>query len=322
MRRTNKSPSSPIHLTDAQRAEIDTQTSTLLHDLSSNISSLTAAENLRISTETALLERRFGKPNKKGLLWRWAAGSDDANDDEGGRKSAEQVEVEGRAHGIRVCREGILWYLGWSLQGVVGVQRGMIEVRAAREREKEKSVLWKMKGGEVGSSGGGGGQSHRAVAGGQIPRRTADSSALGEATNNDPDYRTTSTFNPSLSEPPAESPDDEDSESLPPSLRQLLATENSTLLTHYSTSLTKIVQAERSLLEISALQSTLVSHLATQGELIEQLVSDAQGTGENVQRGNRELKRAGERWGRGMARGVFWGSVGICGGLVLWDLVF
>ncbi len=234
-------------------------------------------------------------------------------------KSTEQLEAEGRAHGIRVCREGILWYLGWRLQGAVGMQRGMIEVRASREREKEKSVLWKMKVGEAGTDMGR--QDHGAVAGGQISRRTADSGMRGEATNGDIDYKMHSTFNPNLEDTKGED-GLEDEESLPLSLRQFLASENSTLLAHYETSLSKIAQAEKSLLEISSLQSTLITHLATQGEMIEQLVSDAQGTGENVQRGNKELKRAGERWGQGLARGVFWGSVGLCGFLVAWDLVF
>lgn len=206
-----------------------------------------------------------------------------------------------------------MWYLGWRLQSAVDLQRGMIEVRASREREKEKSVLWKMKVGEVGAginlSGNG------VVAGGQIPRRT-DGGGLGTETN----YKLHPQFHPSLEESQDEAL--EDGEKLSPALRQLLALENSNLLTYYDSQLSKIAQAEKSLLDISSLQSTLVAHLATQGEMIDQLVSDAQGTGENVKRANKELKRAGERWGKGLARSVFWGTVALCGFLVGWDLVF
>lgn len=78
--------------------------------------------------------------------------------------------------------------------------------------------------------------------------------------------------------------------------------------------------AEKSLLEISSLQETLVSHLATQEEHISQLISDVDTTQTNVGQGNRELKRATER--RSTAQAVFWGTVGLCTWLVVWDLVF
>lgn len=78
--------------------------------------------------------------------------------------------------------------------------------------------------------------------------------------------------------------------------------------------------AERSLLEISSLQETLVTHLTTQEEFITQLVSDVDTTEENIGRGNRELKRATER--RSPAQAVFWGTVGLCTWLVVWDLIF
>lgn len=81
-----------------------------------------------------------------------------------------------------------------------------------------------------------------------------------------------------------------------------------------------IRNAEKSLLEISSLQETLVSHLATQEEYIDQLVTDATSTQTNIGQGNKELKRATER--RSTAQAVFWGTLGLCTGLVVWDLVF
>ena len=78
--------------------------------------------------------------------------------------------------------------------------------------------------------------------------------------------------------------------------------------------------AEKSLLEISSLQQTLVSHLGTQEEYISQLVTDAASTQTNIGRGNKELKRASER--RSAAQAVFWGTVGLCTSLIVWDLIF
>lgn len=78
--------------------------------------------------------------------------------------------------------------------------------------------------------------------------------------------------------------------------------------------------AERSLLEIAELQSSLVSHLDIQSSHISQLVSDSINTTANVQGGNKELKKASER--KSTARMVFWASCVLCGVLVGWDLVF
>lgn len=44
---------------------------------------------------------------------------------------------------VRVVREGVLWFLRRGLEDVVVVQRGMVERRIERVREREKSVLYK-----------------------------------------------------------------------------------------------------------------------------------------------------------------------------------
>jgi syntaxin 18 len=75
---------------------------------------------------------------------------------------------------------------------------------------------------------------------------------------------------------------------------------------------------EKSLTEISELQSTLANNLSIQSAHIEQLVEDSFNTTENVGSGNKELKRATER--RSTAQIVFWGTSGFCAFLVLWDL--
>lgn len=82
----------------------------------------------------------------------------------------------------------------------------------------------------------------------------------------------------------------------------------------------RVRNAEKSLLEISSLQQSLVSHLAAQEDYIGQLVTDAAATQTNIGGGNRELRRATEK--RSTAQAVFWGTVGVCTWLVVWDLIF
>jgi t-SNARE complex subunit (syntaxin) len=74
------------------------------------------------------------------------------------------------------------------------------------------------------------------------------------------------------------------------------------------------------LAEISDLQSTLISHLATQTEQIDHLVADSFSTTENVEGGNKQLKKAAQR--PSTARMTFYATTGLCAFLVLWDLIF
>jgi syntaxin 18 len=73
------------------------------------------------------------------------------------------------------------------------------------------------------------------------------------------------------------------------------------------------------LIEISELQTQLVSNLETQSAHIEQLVADSFLTTENVGGGNKELKKATQR--KSTAKYVFYASCGLSAFLVLWDLV-
>jgi syntaxin 18 len=77
--------------------------------------------------------------------------------------------------------------------------------------------------------------------------------------------------------------------------------------------------AEKSLVEISELQTQLVNNLATQSAHIDQLVADSLFTTENVGGGNKQLKKASER--KSTAKYVFYASCGLSLFLVVWDLV-
>ncbi len=75
--------------------------------------------------------------------------------------------------------------------------------------------------------------------------------------------------------------------------------------------------AEKSLIEISELQTTLVENLEIQSANVEQLVADAFQTGENVEKGNKELKKALDR--PSTARYTFYAASGLCLFVVVWD---
>ncbi|KAF2877426.1 snare protein syntaxin-like protein 18/UFE1 [Massariosphaeria phaeospora] len=107
-------------------------------------------------------------------------------------------------------------------------------------------------------------------------------------------------------------------EQLDPEQLQLFAQENQDMLKHYEDHLDQVRVAEKSLLDISELQSTLANNLSVQSAHIDQLVEDSFLTTENVGGGNKELKRATER--KSTARMVFWSTAAFCATLVLWDL--
>ncbi|KAJ3472997.1 hypothetical protein NLG97_g10583 [Lecanicillium saksenae] len=95
---------------------------------------------------------------------------------------------------------------------------------------------------------------------------------------------------------------------------------NQDMMKHYESTLAKVQTAEKSLVEISELQSLLVNNLAIQSAHIEQLVTDSLSTAENVGGGNKELKKAAQR--PSAARYTFFAASGLCTFLVLWDLIF
>lgn len=219
-------------------------------------------------------------------------------------------------------RESILWLLRRRLEHVTELQREMVEKRIERVREREKSALYKQSATTTTPGTGPtpmeGVEDSRYVASTSVPAPTHAQGDLSAADESQIEQQ------------------------LSPEQLQLFEEENSLLLRSYEDTLNKIQfvfpspyphslprtfvmltdgrNAEKSLLEISSLQNTLVSHLATQDEYISQLVADASNTASNVQRGNAELKRATER--RSTAQMVFWGTVGLCTSLIIWDAIF
>ena len=82
---------------------------------------------------------------------------------------------------------------------------------------------------------------------------------------------------------------------LTPAQIQQFQLENNALLDHMSSTLSSVLAAEKSLLEVSALQTELVSHLVQQTEMTDRLYDEAVGSVADVKGANVQLKRAAER---------------------------
>ena len=73
------------------------------------------------------------------------------------------------------------------------------------------------------------------------------------------------------------------------------------------------------MVEISELQTTLAQNLEMQSTRIDHLVDDSANTELNVAGGNKQLKKASERFRP--AQYVFYASCGLSAFLILWDLI-
>lgn len=223
---------------------------------------------------------------------------------------------EGKEDTLVRWRAGVLWYLGARLDFVAGGWREMVERRVRREVERGRSDLASA--------------TVMPTPGDKDRKGTTALSSLIEEEEREAEAKKRRHAGPNgsiagnnmvLGKGSAGAGgavvDDDD---LTPAQLQLFAEENHGLLQYYTDTLSQVRTAEKSILEISELQTQLVDNLSLQSGQISQLVGDSERTEENVGGGNRELKRATER--RSVARMVFWASVGLCGFLVGWDLVF
>lgn len=277
-------------MTDAERDAVDAQSKQLLRQLNNGITNLKQAEDVRNQTadSVALSKRARGG---LGAIGRWAAGGAVT------AKSIDEERQEAERKTVAAVRESIIMYLQQALDQAGRIQSEMMGIRLDREVEKSKSVLYKSRG-----------------AGG-IPygRDEAVSISAVQGKGDSGNHMTNGILPDSATMSPGE-------ERLSAEQMQLFASENADLLRHYEDQLDQVRQAESSILEISELHSTLHANLQQQSEHIDQLVQDSYLTTENLGRGNKELKRASER--RSTAQTVFWGTIGFCSFLVVWDLVF
>ncbi|TGO46489.1 hypothetical protein BOTNAR_0585g00040 [Botryotinia narcissicola] len=283
-RRTNISSKTKQrrHLTDRQREEIDAETKKLLRELNFNIKSMDEAEGIRYTTETLIIQSKYARA--LGRFGNWAAGGGEQS------KSLEQQLEEARLNAIKMHRDNIIWYLRKKLSECGKLQASMMEIRIMREVEKNKSNLAKS----------------RAM----MPdlENLGDSSSTKFTSNGDVQLEVQSPSQPQPSD-----------DQLSLEQLQMLAEENHDMVKHYQSTLDQVKTAEKSLIEISELQTQLLNSVASQAEQIEILAEQSYQTTENVGGGNKELKRATER--KSTAKYVFYASCGLSAFLILWDLV-
>ncbi|KAF1843317.1 syntaxin [Cucurbitaria berberidis CBS 394.84] len=288
-RTSNSSPSTDKdakYLSDAQRTEIDAQAKQSLRELNYAINTLRDAEQIRQSTQAQVALRKRAKQGL-GALGRWAAGGAIT------AKSVDEEVEEAKVNTIKAHRESIIWSLQNELEACGSFQSGMMEIRLMREVEKSKSVLYKTRGTGPATNDYSGMNGGHGTGAGSVDHRGKTSHAQEESS--------------AVIE-----------NQLDPEQLQLFAQENQDMLKQYEDQLDKVRQTEKSLTEISELQTTLANNLSIQSAHIDQLVEDSFNTAENVGGGNKELKRATERGST--AQKVFWCTCAFCTTLVLWDL--
>lgn len=271
-------------MTDNQREAFDADSKALLLQLNGAITALKQVEEARndAADEIALRKRAQGG---LGALGRWAAGGAIT------AKSPEEEQKEAARKTITAVRESIILYLQTKLEEAGTIQREMMDARLSRAEEKAKSILAK------------------SAFSGNI-QHGLDNEPVGQAGGTG--KKQYSAHLESGPMPPTST------EQLTQEQLQLFQEENHELLKHYEDQLDQVRTAERSILEISELHTTLHANLAQQSEHIDQLVQDSYLTTENLGKGNKELKRASER--KSTAQALFWSSAAFCSFLIVWDL--
>ncbi|CAK7264639.1 hypothetical protein SEPCBS119000_001100 [Sporothrix epigloea] len=296
----NDDGSAPTSLTDAQREDIDANAKRLLRDLNAAIRALAEAETLHQETQRALTRKKYA-----GGSFRLAGLGATAKSSE--QTAAEEAQKQPAAH-----HESILWYLRQRLQACGEAQQTMMEARLARmviettaASQKHALVAGTLSHSAVGAGAGAGAgarlaapvsQSASSRAGGTQASAVAVQEEAGPA-----------------GEPFLQS----GGSNLTAEQVQLFERGNQDMLKHYETTLDKVRAAEQSLIEISELQTMLVSNLELQSAPVDQMIADSVSTAENVDRGNRELKKALER--PSMARYTFYAASSLCLFVVVWD---
>ncbi|KAL2113176.1 hypothetical protein VUR80DRAFT_5083 [Thermomyces stellatus] len=270
------------YLTDRDREDIDANAKQIIREINASIRILDDAEHKRREDLQAAIRKKYA--SGLAALGAWAAG---------GEKTEEHEAAESRALDVGIHRDGVLWLLRKKLELCCETQQTMMEARLKREMEKNRSVL----------------ANTSAPLPGYSPMQDAGTRGIwvSEPSTNMEGLRT-----------------DEDKSYAPdPGLTeeqvQMFEKGNQDMMTHYQMTLDKVRTAEKSLVEIAELQTTLANNLTVQAAHIDQLVADSENVAQDVSSGNKELKRASER--PSTARYTFFAASGLCVFLILWDLV-
>ena len=174
---------------------------------------------------------------------------------------------------ITAHRSSVLWTLNDMMARLVSTMANLQEERHKRREERSRTL---------------GGQASTEAA------RFAASSSKSASSSN-PLFPLPSRPEPKLQDGVIPSDEPPIEEQLSPEQIQQFASENNALLEHMESRLTSVLAAEKSLLEISAMQTELVRHLASQTEMTERLYDEAVGSVAEVGKAKEQLKQARKR---------------------------
>ncbi|KAG9242556.1 hypothetical protein BJ878DRAFT_164014 [Calycina marina] len=269
------------HLSDRDREEIDATSKQSLRELNAGVSQLAAAEKMRDEAGNAIMLKKYRRLHIGGMIGNWAAG------EKGSFKSFEQEQEEQKSGTMRTHRGQVILYLRERLAECAQLQAAMMQKRLDRAIQKQRLEALK----------------HRAVpmldfAGvneSQSPKKRAK--FVEETERVEHEYQ---------NEPSAEQ-------------LQMFEQDNQEMLKLYESNLDQVKTVQNSMAEISELQNQLLQNLDQQHEQVEQLIADSEHTTENVDGGNRQLKKASER--SSVAKYLFYTSCGLSAFLVAWDLI-
>lgn len=212
---------------------------------------------------------------------------------------------------IAAHHSSMTWYLNRRLTEASQIQKEMQEERVKRQQERTRTLgsgaaleAANISVGAVGGSRGGGSGSGVGRTG------TGTGGWLGDASSSliaatigapSPSYAAegfdSSRDSPLIRPSDIPTPSDDEDDEIELSASQILQfeTENADILRTVQDTLESVHQAESRLMDISALQMELVTHLTRQTELTDQLYEDAIATTSTVEKGNIQLKEAKRR---------------------------
>ncbi|CAO3612856.1 unnamed protein product [Cunninghamella blakesleeana] len=264
-------PTNITHLTDNERDEIDFQAKLIIRKCMDRIKELEDAEVLRKNQMKTTTANRFAQFLNQVIP--------NAN-----LNKEEDI--------LSIHHNNIIWLLNKLLTDVSKLQRDQQEVRLTRELEKSENHLSNS---TMSSSK----SFHNDSS--NDPPLSSSSSGLGIQWK---PTKSTTTASPPIHHHHISQDHDliyatEDMDAFEQQLSeeqvQLLEKENEAMLEEMNGTLNQVKQAEKALLEISALQTQLTNHLAVQTMQTDRLYGDSLATNERVEQGNLQLQQARER---------------------------
>ncbi|CAO3644380.1 unnamed protein product [Cunninghamella echinulata] len=275
-------PTNITHLTDNERDEIDFQAKLIIRKCMDRIKELEDAELVRkdqIKTTTTNRLTSFLNQVIPGTV----------------QFHMETEDI------LSIHHSNIIWLLNKLLTDVSKLQRDQQEIRLTRELEKSENHLFNsttpssMKK-DIHSSTNNTSSSSSPLGINWKPTKSTVTTTTIINNNNNNNNIPLSTIPPQDQELIYAHDDMDDFEQqLSQEQIQLLEKENETMLEEMNGTLNQVKQAEKALLEISALQTQLTNHLAVQTMQTDQLYGDSLATNEKVEQGNLQLQQARER---------------------------